>query len=188
MAPERDPARIQGIEVQVVGAVPRSVAQELAAHVSWHLAVPCRLLSRPLALHLPYIPDREQLDADRLLAAVEAQAQTPGWVLLALTALDIGNPIFTFFFGRARHQGRAAILSLARLTPAFYGLPEDAALTIRRATMEALHELGHVAGLLHCKDYGCIMHFVPNVEGIDNRGTRLCPSCAEELEIPLYRA
>ena len=188
MEPDREPTPIQGIEVQVVGAVPRPVAQELTAHVSWRLSVPCRLLGRPLAVDLPRIPDREQVDDDRLLDAVEACAQTPGWVLLGLTYLDIGNPIVTLFFGRARHHGQAAIISLARLSPRYYGMQEDPDLTIRRATMEALHELGHVAGLLHCRDYGCIMHFVPNVEGIDNRGTRLCPSCAEELKIPLYRS
>jgi archaemetzincin len=188
MAREREPAPIQGIEVQVVGAVPRPVAQELTAHVSWHLEVPCRLLGPPLAVDLPRIPDREQVDADRLLEAVEVRARTPGWVRVGVTALDIGNPIFTFFFGRARHHGRAAIVSLARLSPRFYGMEEDPELTIRRATMEVLHELGHVAGLLHCKDYRCIMRFVPNVEGIDNRGTRPCVDCAGELEFPLYRA
>jgi archaemetzincin len=93
----------------------------------------------------------------------------------------MGSPIFTHFFGRSRRGGHALVVSLARLTPAFYGLPADRALTLRRATFEIVHELGHVAGLGHCADPRCLMHFAPTVDGIDNRGTTFCGDCAAAL-------
>ena len=47
-------------------------------------------------------------------------------MIVGVTSLDVGLPIFTFVFGRARQGGSAAVVSLARLEPAFYGLAPDA--------------------------------------------------------------
>jgi archaemetzincin len=123
---------------------------------------------------------RDQADADRLLEQLEERAESAhptGSVLVGVTQADLGNPIFTFFFGRARQHGRAALVSLARLSPAFYGLPDDRALTVHRATLEILHELGHVVGLPHCRDVACLMHFAATVESIDQRGNAFCRHC-----------
>ena len=106
--------------------------------------------------------------------------------LVGLTALDLGNPIFTFFFGRARLNGRSAIVSLARLDPRFYGLPEDPRLMVRRAVNEVLHELGHNAGLQHCNDQGCLMRVAATVEAIDIRGASYCLACSERLPRGLF--
>jgi archaemetzincin len=128
---------------------------------------------------------REQADADRLLKEVEGLA-ADGEVIVALTHLDIGHPIFTHFFGRARHHGSGALVSTARLMPEFYGMPEDHETTRLRATLEIVHELGHVAGLPHCDDNGCLMHFAPTVEAIDNRGQEFCRACAAAVEHELH--
>ena len=130
---------------------------------------------------------RRQADADAMLARLESLATHEDEVLVGLVAVDIGHPIFTFFFGRARHEGRAALVSLARLTPTFYGLPEDRELTVSRAAWETLHELGHVAGLVHCDDYGCLMHFSRSVEAIDVRGKEFCENCRDQLAGELAR-
>ena len=102
-----------------------------------------------------------------------------------LTARDIGSPLFTYFFGRARLHGRAGIVSTARLSPAFHGLPDDEALTLRRAEVEVLHELGHLLGLAHCRDFACLMHVTTDVEALDARGTAFCSACSRRLPPPL---
>ena len=91
------------------------------------------------------------------------------------------NPTLRLFIG-------AALISLHRLAPSFYGLPPDPELTLTRATCECLHELGHVAGLHHCDDYRCVMHFSGDVESIDLRGSGWCDSCAALLARPLRHA
>jgi len=121
------------------------------------------------------------VDADRLLERIEEWPAAPGVILVGFTALDIAIPIFTFVFGRARAGGRALLVSVARLDPRFYGLPEDQGLAERRTVDEALHELGHVAGLRHCDDAFCLMRFAGSVEQVDARGSSFCRRCAARL-------
>jgi archaemetzincin len=100
---------------------------------------------------------------------------------VGLTALDLAIPIFTFAFGRARKNGRAAVVSLSRLDPVFYGLPADGERLAERATAEILHELGHVAGLVHCSDAACLMTFAGSIEKVDVRGSHFCDACVRAL-------
>jgi len=174
------PPRIETVRFLADEDVPRALAEDVVAGVSRLLVVPCRLDNHPWA-HAPLLlPGREQMDADALLAALEAAA-IPGTVLVGLTGLDVGVSIFTFVFGRATRGGGAAVVSVARLAPERYGLRADHELFVRRAATEVLHELGHVGGLGHCEDFNCIMHFAPNVESIDVRGHVFCPGCASIL-------
>lgn len=101
--------------------------------------------------------------------------------MLGVSAQDLGIPIFTFVFGRARAGGGAALISLARLDPTFYGLPADEGALMQRAVREALHELAHVAALAHCTQPLCLMRFAGSVEKADLRGARFCDACAARL-------
>ena len=181
MTDEREPGDLDRVEVLEVAPPPRDLVEAVTAALSRRVSVPCSIRSAPAGFDVPHIPGRNQADADRLLAAVEALEPPEGHVLVALTAEDIGHPIFTHFFGRARHFGCAAVVSVARLDPRFYGLEEDRDLTVLRAVLETVHELGHMAGLEHCADWACMMHFAPTVEAIDNRGRTFCPECAQDL-------
>lgn len=173
--------RIDELQFTAIGPVPAAVLRDVVVRVSRALGVPCRIVPAGGDVHAETMDGRAQVDADRLLAEVEARATTPGAVLVALAAADMGNPIFTHFFGRARLGGRAAVVSLARLSPAFYGLAADADVSARRAAVEVLHEFGHVAGLGHCSDVACLMRLAHHVEAIDVRGTEFCDACAARL-------
>lgn len=168
------------LQLARLGGFPASFAIDLARRLSRRLSVPCRVLPDLAGGELPRLQAREQVDADAVLAQLEAAAASPG-PLVGLTDLDIAIPIFTFVFGRARHGGRAALVSVARLDAGFYGLPPDAGLLAGRAVNEILHELGHVGGLLHCKDPDCLMKFAASVEAVDLRGGTFCASCASLL-------
>lgn len=177
---------VRSLHFQIVGAFHRSRAEELIARVSRRLAIPCRLLRSPFDERIPLLPDREQVDADALLERLERQSQPKGTVTIGLTMRDLGVRIFTFVFGQARYNGHVALVSLARLQPEFYGLTPDPRLTSTRAIAEILHELGHVLGLTHCGDFGCLMHFANNVETINLRGKSFCSSCTAQLPSGIY--
>jgi archaemetzincin len=152
------------------------LAEELAARISRHVSASCRVVD-DAPPELVRLPARDQVDADALLGALEARAAPESAALVGLTLLDLAIPVFTFVFGRARQGGRVAVVSLARLDPAFYGLAPDPDLLARRAVQEVVHELGHLASLAHCADAACIMSFAGSVEKVDLRGSRFCDSC-----------
>jgi predicted Zn-dependent protease len=176
-----EPKVVQALHFLTIGSFPRAYAEDLVARISRRVSVPCRLSDSTLRSPLPLLPEREQLDADALLTHLEKGPTDPGTIIIGLTLLDIGVRIFTFVFGQARHNGFAALVSLARLKPEFYGLAPDSDLTLRRAVTEILHELGHIAGLTHCVDFDCLMHFAANVESIDLRGASYCDTCKAAL-------
>jgi len=168
------------IALAPLAGVADETIDRLLAELSTRVHVPCRRVACPTAPPLDRVPGRSQIDADRWLHRLEAEAR-PEIPLVGVTEADLALPIFTFVFGRARLGGGAAVISLARLRPEFYGLAPDPRLVARRAAAELLHELGHVAGLAHCERPDCLMRFAASVEAADLRGFAFCAECARRL-------
>jgi archaemetzincin len=140
---------------------------------------PVRALARP-ALRMPpeaFDPARLQYSAPVALASVLAGDNGPE-KLLAVTAADLYIPMLSFVYGQAQLNGRAALVSLARLRQQFYGLHGNPALLVGRARKEAVHETGHLFGLLHCQTPDCAMRLSTNVRQLDLKGETLCAGCA----------
>lgn len=173
-------APVGHLDLVPVGLLEAGLSEALVEQLSRRTSVAWRLAPPWSEADLPLLPQRRQVDADALLARLEGQASEHA-VLVGVTAHDLGIPLFTFVLGRGRQGGRAALVSLARLDPRFYGLPPDQGLVIRRTALEALHELGHVAGLAHCPDPTCLMSFAASVVRVDVRGTRFCSACEARL-------
>ena len=97
--------------------------------------------------------------------------------MLAMTEVDLFIPMLSFIYGQAQLGGSAAIVSLARLRQEFYGFPAEADLLRERARKEALHELGHTVGLVHCADVGCVMALATNIRQVDLKSESFCHVC-----------
>ena len=169
----------EAVDLQPLGTLAPGTLEALAARLSRQVRLPVHTRA-PASIPLRRVSGREQLDAGALLEALEASVPA-GRLLVGVTEDDIAVPVFSFVFGLARQGGAACVVSLARTDPAFYGLPADLELAQGRAVAEVLHELGHLAGLEHCSDKGCLMSFAGNVERVDTRGGRFCASCAARL-------
>jgi archaemetzincin len=96
---------------------------------------------------------RRQYETGRILKWLEMRHVDAAKVL-GLTDVDLFIPILTFVFGEAQLSGRAAVVST-----------------------EALHELGHAYGLVHCGHPGCVMGRSPGVAEIDLKGLSFCTDC-----------
>jgi archaemetzincin len=96
--------------------------------------------------------------------------------VLGVTDADLFIPILTFVFGEAQLGGRAAVVSTARLGDAPF-LPGEAGRIALRLQKEAVHELGHTFGLLHCADARCAMARSPSLRHVDAKTTALCRAC-----------
>jgi archaemetzincin len=104
--------------------------------------------------------------------------------LLAVTSRDLFIPVLTFVFGQAQLNGRVGVVSLARLRQEFYGLPPDREVYLERVRKEALHETGHLFGLVHCTDPACAMSLSTGVRQIDRKEAAFCRPCAGWLRRP----
>lgn len=97
--------------------------------------------------------------------------------VLGVAEVDLFVPELNFIFGEAAPRFGIAVISLARLHQHFYGLPEDTSILKQRALKEAVHEIGHLLGLNHCKDPKCVMHFSNSLVDTDIKEHRFCSSC-----------
>jgi len=101
--------------------------------------------------------------------------------ILAVMSLDLFIPVLTYVFGEAELGGGVSLISYHRLDPERYGLPRNRALLLERIWKEAVHELGHTFGLIHCPAQSCVMHSSSYVEDIDLKGGHFCMACRREL-------
>ena len=124
---------------------------------------------------------RAQHSSRAILAALLQPGSAAGERVLGVTGVDLFMPVLTFVFGEAQLGGRAAVVSTCRLDPPFYGLPPDAELLQERLEKEAIHELGHTFGLLHCRDNLCVMRSSTYAEELDSKNVGFCAGCLERV-------
>ena len=125
-----------------------------------------------------YDERRGQYDGNAFLRSLLNLA---GERILGVTELDLFTPGLNFIFGIAQCPGRAAVVSLNRLKPEFYGLPPDRGLLLERAVKECVHEIGHTFGLGHCGRKVCVMSFSNSVGDVDRKMSELCGECRTRL-------
>ena len=166
-----------------VGPVPRDVTHDLLSFLAGRLVMDCALDSAGLDPAFARNRERGQVNARDILPRLEEQASALGTRVLGITEEDLYSPVFTFVFGEARLAGQAAVFSLNRLRQERYGLPADPALLMARARREALHEIGHLLGLTHCKSVDCAMRFSGSAEEIDLKIDEFCRECAANARI-----
>ena len=142
----------------------------------------------PLAvkLHPPWFdpeeafdPSRGQYDSRGLLAALLGKPVADAERVLGVTSVDLFVPVLSYVFGEAQLGGRAALVSVHRLRNEVYGLPGDDVVLLERLEKEAVHELGHTYGLVHCREIGCVMLSSTYAEEIDFKGAAFCPACLD---------
>jgi len=118
-----------------------------------------RLATRPLP-RSAYYPRRRRYRADTLLEYLGEQipaGMRADTRVLGLTTADISTTKDQFkdwgVFGLGQLGGTAAMVSSHRLTRK----AKSPAQALWRVTNTAVHELGHVLGLDHCEEQGCVM-------------------------------
>lgn len=125
---------------------------------------------------------RRQWSSTAFLEALLGRMPPGAARLLGVTERDLFVPVLSFVYGQAQLGGSVAVVSLARLRPEFHGLPPAPAALARRAATEAVHEVGHTFGLVHCLDRRCPMSLSIDLVDLDGKTATPCAACGALLE------
>jgi len=127
---------------------------------------------------------RKQYRSDIILDVVSREAEKEKTFdrVLGIIDTDVFVPGLNFVFGEAECPGKAALISLWRLRPEFYGKPPNVELFVRRSVKEAIHELGHTLGLKHCSNPFCVMYFSNSIFETDRKQGLFCNKCFLKVE------
>jgi len=130
---------------------------------------------------------RKQYRSNAILTEIQVYANKKSDLnrVLGVVDNDISVPELNFVFGEAACPGKAALISLWRLNPEFYGDAPNMGLFLDRALKEAVHELGHTLGLRHCSTSSCVMHFSNSILDTDKKQNLFCDRCYMQAEISI---
>ena len=171
------PSRIVGLPVRELTLIPiQPVAGEAVEQIVAQLrarGIEVRVKPSILRPTGSYDSRRWQLRADVLLRRVALASERP---VVGITDADCYAPPLNFVFGIAQLNGGAAVVSLARLRTR-----ANERTFMARAMKEIFHEAGHGAGLQHCSNPRCVMHFSNSLAETDAKGEQLCAAFLRRL-------
>lgn len=154
------------------------ILQHLRTAIADFLSLPVKILPpKPLPPHTYHVV-RNQYHSTQLLEYLLAgEDQGEPLRILGITSVDLYIPIFTFVFGEAQLDGKAAIISTFRPGGGASNIWPPRTLLMERLIKLSLHELGHTFSLPHCRQDGCLMGFAANLEKLDQKNIELCEYC-----------
>jgi archaemetzincin len=157
------------------GPCPDRTLEDVRAHVQRVYGLPAVLWPGVERPNDTFDPRRGQHASGRVLEWLLRHRPGGAVRTLGVTDVDLFIPILTFVYGEAQLNGPVAVVSTARLG----GVPGAAGVRLlgARLAKEAVHELGHTFGLLHCDALRCAMKRSVNVAAIDSKATTLCGDC-----------
>ena len=120
---------------------------------------------------------RDQYHSTQLLEYLLKENDDESLRVLGITGVDLYIPIFTFVFGEAQLDGKAAIISTFRPGGGASLTKPSRSVFLERLLKLSVHELGHTFGLPHCRRESCLMNFSANLEKLDLTNLELCEYC-----------
>lgn len=177
----------RGEDLKVVHLVPaggieKGLLAELALGLREKLGVVAEVGAATDIPAEAFNPRRNQYYSTEILRTLEESKPRGGLYLLGVTGLDLYVPTLNFVFGEALPAKNVAIISIHRLRSEFYGGEPDGAVLMERMIKEAVHELGHLWGMKHCDDPGCVMFFSNSLMDTDKKSDRFCNRCQNVLK------
>jgi len=160
----------------------KNLLSSLLAALRDAFGLPVMILNRSFSLEGGRDPIRNQYNSTWILSRILEIAPDEDCKILGVAAVDLYVPVLTYVFGEAQLTGKAAVVSTYRLRDELYGLPKNPEKLKERLEKEAIHELGHTFGIIHCREPECIMYSTTYAEEIDFKSRNFCRVCSALLE------
>lgn len=160
---------------------PHPWIEQLQNSIHRTFGFPARVLVPNICLERTFDPRRLQYNSSQILLQIIKNPPADALKVLGVVDVDLFIPILTFVFGEAQLGGIGSVVTMHRLNAKYYGLPEDNTLLVERLVKEAVHELGHNFGLVHCSNQECVMKSSTYVEDIDQKSVEMCATCREQI-------
>lgn len=171
-------APIEFSNVSILNSIIKSISGIFKDKVS--------VISLPVNTRAAFSKDRGQYFSTQLIADALNLTNAYDGKVLMLVEFDLFVPVFTYVFGEAQLNGKHSIVSVCRLHEEFYSGKTNDRIFLERTIKEILHELGHNMGLIHCRNWDCVMHSSQGVEEIDIKGRFYCQDCMDILSYKGY--
>ncbi len=171
-----------GSEKKMIGVVPigevdKMVPKVVAANITSHMGVDAMVIA-PMK-HPAYAldPRKLQYDAGLIIEALGGCADAGYDKVVGVLSVDLFVPIFSHVYGEAQQGGTCAVVSTFRTGDSQVGRQSVGAVLLERTAKIALHELGHLFNLTHCRDPRCLMHFSGDLMMLDQIQFHFCHYC-----------
>ncbi len=168
------------VQLVPVGTAPRNIIRDFTEPIRQVFTCDAKISEALGDPKYAYNKDRRQYHSTAILRRLTAMRVSEHAYVLGIADVDLFVPERPFVFGEADRESGTAIVSLARLREPTNG-PVDSDVLRRRGVVEALHEVGHLAGLSHCDESRCLMFFAATVGDADRKNLNLCNDCRNEL-------
>lgn len=156
--------------------------EELKLRLSFHFDS-IKVEIPEIDLEETYNVQRQQYYSTKIIEAIKKMDNASEGYKLIITEMDLFVPVLTHIYGEAELRGRYSIVSTCRLHEEFYTSERNTELLLERTYKEIMHELGHNFGLLHCKDWQCVMHSSSGIEEVDLKNSLYCDNCKSNILI-----
>jgi archaemetzincin len=143
----------------------------------------CVILEKEMSLpNEAFDATRQQYHSSIILSKIHKYVkETEANHVLGVTEADLFVPRLNFIFGEAESPGKVAVISLHRLHPEFYVQQPNRDLFLQRCLKEAVHEIGHMIGLGHCRNPNCVMFFSNSILDTDRKESSFCEHCYQHV-------
>ncbi len=149
----------------------------VAANLQSIFGIPVDVFSHVDVPEEAFQQHRRQYDAGLIIQHLSRLPFPHHLRILALTTVDLCNPILTYVYGEAEMGGKAAVVSNSRLRHNDDGSSVPLDLYYERLVKVALHEVAHTFSLYHCDDVTCLMHFCAKTRHLDAVEIFFCKRC-----------
>lgn len=171
---ESRPCRI--VRVAPLGIVDDIAVSVVAANIQMMFGLPVDIEPTQSCPEHTILQARCQYDAAGLIDFLAA-GQGNHAMRLGVTAEDIALPFLTYVYGEAGIGGNAGVISTCRLEKSRKGPDVKKSKVYERAAKVAVHETGHLLGLLHCGRPECVMSFSAGLGRLDELPLTFCSRC-----------